>query len=869
MSAPASAAPGTAFNVTVTALDASSNIATSYLGTVHFTSNDGAAVLPANYTFGPGDAGAHTFSVVLNSAGNRTVTAIDTASSAITGTGNISVSTRATTISVASSVNPSSTGQSVTFTATVTASGGTPTGTVTFKDGATTLGAPVTLSGGIATFSTTTLTSGVHSITADYGGDPNFTGSTSSALTQNVNVAPSTTTLTSPANPSRVGQSVTFTATVTGTSGTPTGTVTFKDGATALGAPVTLAGGIATFSTTALTGGAHSITAVYAGDTNFTGSTSSALTQNVNVTSSTATLTSSANPSKAGQSVTFTATVTGASGTPTGMVTFKDGATTIGGPVPLSGGAATFSTNALSAGTHAVTAVYSGDGSYTGSTSAAVSQVVQGATTTTLTSSLNPSPSGQPVTFTAVVTGLGGTPGGTVTFSDGGTAIGTATLSAGVATITTTTLAAGSHSIMASYGGGANFNPSASQALAQTVNTPSDSAKLRELQVNVTKVVAQASGQAISGAIDSAISDGFNDNGGNFATPGPSGMRFNFAADGNDVGEAGVNPAQSRSAYSASGDLAGTGNGRTGQTGSRRVDDAFAAIDQQMPRKAPTKNFREDKDWLFWVDVRGSGIDRLTSTTTAAGTTTAAAPLYGQQINALAGLTYRMRPDFLVGVVGGYENFSYTEQDINGKLTGDGWTIGSYLGWKITPTLRYDAAVTYSGIGYNSVAGTAQGNFSGDRWMVATGLTGTYKAWGFAFEPSAKVYALWENEGAYVDSLGTQQASRRFSSGRASAGMKAIYPFAWTDTVSLAPYLGIYGDYYFNQDNAAAIVAAGGVPLASTPLLDGWSARVTAGLGAKFEGGAALGVGAEYGGIGANFQTWTFKARGQVPFSAQ
>jgi hypothetical protein len=53
------------------------------------------------------------------------------------------------------------------------------------------------------------------------------------------------------------------------------------------------------------------------------------------------------------------------------------------------------------------------------------------------------------------------------------------------------------------------------------------------------------------------------------------------------------------------------------------------------------------------------------------------------------------------------------------------------------------------------------------------------------------------------------------------------------------------------------------------PLLDGWSARVTAGLGAKFEGGAALGVGAECGGIGANFQTWTFKARGQVPFSAQ
>ena len=64
-------------------------------------------------------------------------------------------------------------------------------------------------------------------------------------------------------------------------------------------------------------------------------------------------------------------------------------------------------------------------------------------------------------------------------------------------------------------------------------------------------------------------------------------------------------------------------------------------------------------------------------------------------------------------------------------MTGDGWTVGSYLGWKITPSLRYDAAVTYSGIGYTGVAGTAQGNFNGQRWMFATGLTGTYKAVGF------------------------------------------------------------------------------------------------------------------------------------------
>jgi hypothetical protein len=128
------------------------------------------------------------------------------------------------------------------------------------------------------------------------------------------------------------------------------------------------------------------------------------------------------------------------------------------------------------------------------------------------------------------------------------------------------------------------------------------------------------------------------------------------------------------------------------------------------------KKFREQKDWLFWIDVRGTGLDRFTSTTTAVGVTTTAAPLHGLQVNALMGLTYKAAPGFLVGVLGGYETFNYTEQDINGKLTGDGWTVGSYLGWKITPTLRYDAAVAYSAMGYDGVAGAAQGNFNGRRW---------------------------------------------------------------------------------------------------------------------------------------------------------
>jgi hypothetical protein len=192
-----------------------------------------------------------------------------------------------TTTGLTSSANPSVFGQSVTFTAAVTSpDSGTPTGTVTFKDGSTTLGTIALDGSAHAAFSISTLAVGSgHSITAVYTGDSNFGGSTSSPLTQTVNQAADFTTVTSSLNPSNVGQSVTFTATVTVTgsgSGTPTGTVTFKDGSTTSGTGTLDGTGHATFSTTALTVGGHSITAVYGGDPNFPSSTSVALSQQVN-----------------------------------------------------------------------------------------------------------------------------------------------------------------------------------------------------------------------------------------------------------------------------------------------------------------------------------------------------------------------------------------------------------------------------------------------------------------------------------------------------------------------------------------------------------------------------------------------------------
>jgi hypothetical protein len=145
-------------------------------------------------------------------------------------------------------------------------------------DGAITLGSSTLNGSSVATFSTSTLAVGTHSITAQYNGDGSHTGSTSPPLSQTVNKAATTITLTSNDNPARTGQPVTFTATVSPSAAT--GTVQFFDGSTSLGT-VALSGGQASLTTSTLSAAKHSITAVYSGDANFASSTSAVLSQNV------------------------------------------------------------------------------------------------------------------------------------------------------------------------------------------------------------------------------------------------------------------------------------------------------------------------------------------------------------------------------------------------------------------------------------------------------------------------------------------------------------------------------------------------------------------------------------------------------------
>lgn len=385
---------------------------------------------------------------------------------AVSNGGSIAVLVNIST-TVESSPNPAMVGQDVTFTATVS---GKFEGTVTFTSGSTTLCSKVTVNAGRASCSSSALPVGSNIVTATYTADKKVLTSNGKINETIENGSNTTVDLTSSVNPSKINQPVTFTATINATKGTPTGTVQFLNGTTVL-AKVSVSSSSAKYTTTKLPEGSNSITAIYSGDASHKGSTSAPLDQ-IELAPTTTTLSSSPNPSSFGQAVVFTAKVGSNSGAPPNgeLVTFKKG-TTVLGTGSLNGGSARFTTSSLKVGTTSVTAVYGGDKNLAASASKALSQVVGKATTkTTLTSTVNPSNVGQPVTFTASVTPeFGGTATGSVTFYDGTALLKTVPLSGNAANLVTSNLARGSHTISTKFDGDSSFDGS-SDSLTQTVN---------------------------------------------------------------------------------------------------------------------------------------------------------------------------------------------------------------------------------------------------------------------------------------------------------------------------------------------------------------------------------------------------------------
>ncbi len=384
---------------------------------------------------------------------------------------------------------------------------GVPVGTVTFFDNGTTqIGNPVVVgANGLAVFGFTNLGVGQHSITARYNGNPNFTVSTSNAVSQTVQVGV-VVTVTSNAtlNQAVSGQTLSLTATVKGTApgGTPPPdgeVITFLDTTTGITLGTANLGNTGIHGTAVLTNvtglsiGTHIISATYAGDTSgggsFLGNTSS-FTLTVVKDNTTTKVTSSGTTTPAptyGSDITFTATVTAnlpGSGTPTGTVKFYDGPVSGGkllGSNTLSGGVATIDTTALSAGAHTIYAFYADDSQFNPSTGTVTQTVNQDHTTTALTESSAGSASGAafysvPVTLTATVTANftgNAVPSGTVTFADtisGTRTLGTASVNAsGIATLVVPNLTVGNHNLTATYGTSTSFLTSTSNTVPLAV----------------------------------------------------------------------------------------------------------------------------------------------------------------------------------------------------------------------------------------------------------------------------------------------------------------------------------------------------------------------------------------------------------------
>jgi hypothetical protein len=413
-------------------------------GSVTFTINGGGAVTEAvvggtaALTTNTLPIGASTIRAVYNPAQGGVLAGSEASFP-------FQVNAPATVTTLTSSPNPSRVGQSITFTATVTSGGTAVTdGSVTFTVGLDELGTAAVDGNGVATIATAQLGSGQHQVAAFYSGSNHFSSS-SGSLTQQVDALPTLTVLTSSSNPSTVGDAVTFTARVFFDGTVPDGQVAFIDGSTVLDTVTLDNTATATFTTSTLDAGTHTITAAYQGSTNFSAS-STELTQQVDGSvGGTSTSTPSSTP---------TSTSPPTSTTPSGSVP------TTTGPEPTTtmptAGTTTTTTSEPSVGTRS--------------------------TSTALTSSANPSVVGEEVTFAIEVSSPGGgpigfarrvaappPPGGSVTISDGITVLAVVDLEGGRAEFTTSSLTAGTHTITAAFSGTATAERS-SDTMVQQVN---------------------------------------------------------------------------------------------------------------------------------------------------------------------------------------------------------------------------------------------------------------------------------------------------------------------------------------------------------------------------------------------------------------
>ncbi len=963
LTGPTSVPFGTAatFQATVTGAGATPS------GTVTFTVNGSS--LPVRLVNGSAEFSTSSTLPV----GSYTVMATyneDAAHGTSSAQASLSVTQAVPTIVLSISPTPATVDQSFVLTATVSGSGAAPTGTVTFSGPGIT-GGTVSLASGVAKLGVALSTPGSYSFTAHYDGDGNYQEASSTGVNQLVNQAVPGITLTSSQEPSTAGQSVTFTATVRGTGVTPpTGTVTFYDGGTEIGTSPLSLNGKATFTTSLLSVAAHAITAVYGGDPNYTVATSETLAQDVGLAGTLTRVVSSVNPSVVAQAVTFTATVTPSSGTATGQVTFLDGSTVLG-TVPLTGTTALYTTSALSAGPHSITAAYGGDANTSASTSPAISQTVNlVATQTTLTSSPNPSTFGQSVSFTATVTPDSGTAVGSVTFLDGSTSLGNVAVSGGMAIFTTSALSIATHAITAVYGGNTEFAASTSSVLNQNVigngqvilavTTDSDdtfSFSSATAALNATVRTSSGAGQTPgitlppgTYAVTMALPSGFglasvrcsdSDSAGStsahsakivlqpletvtcvfaalnsrkktveaigafmnrrndlLVSNGPDGRRQIdrlLAASGNANQNEGTASQQPGSAFGTGSHLGGPTDGVTAGVPlaglSGRADRSIAsqlAVESSSTAGAAsgpspfaasassdgatTMSFSTSLSQMMSYQSAANQkkvADGLSPASHLGGVSTPGPqPLpfdiwveghygdFGDRAEhqsdsgrfgiVYLGADYVVSPWLLIGALVQYDDTDLTSHQDSYSVSGHGWMAGPYATMRLSQNVFLQGRAAW-GTSNDTVSPylTYKDNFSTSRWLVDGTLSGRWQ-WGpWQFNPSASLSYIDDRSEHYTDTLGVDIPGLNASLGQFKAGPEVSYAFQTAEGATLVPRASMEAIWNFAGSDPTADF--GGTLAGPT----GVRARAELGVGVNYLSGAGLDLSVSYDGIGA------------------
>ncbi|WP_246018262.1 autotransporter outer membrane beta-barrel domain-containing protein [Pelagibacterium montanilacus] len=244
-----------------------------------------------------------------------------------------------------------------------------------------------------------------------------------------------------------------------------------------------------------------------------------------------------------------------------------------------------------------------------------------------------------------------------------------------------------------------------------------------------------------------------------------------------------------------------------------------------------------EADWSVWADLQGSGTYSLQGAEDAT---------QGGQANFSTGVTYKLSPDMLVGAFVGAERGVYSVND--DALRSTGATLGGYGAWRILPELRWDVLAAYTGLFYDIATETATGEFSGNRAIVATALTGSIPVGTIELEPSVSLLVVREWQPGWEDSEGEAHDGREVSAETVALGGRLVSPEA-LNGMGVTVYAGAYGIWDHARDGRAdgASTAA-------------WSARLTSGVSMSLGEGGQIALDGQYDGLGSDTHTWSARA---------